>query len=138
MRACLIVLLAASATCVAADNVQFFESWQPRPALRDLWAPLRESWWDANRGFGSPRVAEHFKAFARHRTPEAILPEIFADLKIHRTELTEIGYTYLLGQWPRKRVLRLLQHYRHSRDPDVKKLAESFHDDLLQWEAEQT
>jgi hypothetical protein len=138
MHVCLVVLLAANVTCIASEKVHFFESWQPRPALRELWLPLRESWWDANCGFGSPRVATHFRNFARHHSPEAIVPEIFADTKIHHRELSEIAYTYLLAQWPRKKVLRLLQPYRHSRDPEVRELAESFHDDLLQWETEET
>jgi hypothetical protein len=138
MRAFLAFLLATSVTCIAGEKVRFFETWEPRPALRDLWLPMRESWWNADLGFGTPRVATHFKNFARHHSPGEIVPEIFADTKIHHSELTEIAYTYLLAQWPRKKVLRLLQPYRHSPDPEVKRLAESFHDDLLQWETEQT
>ena len=133
-----VMLLLLSVSSFAADKVRFFESWEPRPSLRTLWLPLRESWWNPQLGFGSPRVAAHFKDFARHHSPEAIVPEIFADTKIHHSELTEIAYTYLLAQWPRKRVLRLLEPYSRARDPEVRKLAESFHDDLLQFETEQT
>ena len=134
MRMFLAFLLATTGTCIAGEKVRFFEAWEPRPALRELWLPLRESWWNPDLGFGSPRVAAHFKKFAETHSPEAILPEIFADLKIHHTELTEIAYTNLLAQWPRKRVLRLLTRYRDSGDPGVRKLAESFHDDLLEWD----
>ncbi len=66
------------------------------------------------------------------------MPEIFADTKIHHSELTEIAHTYLLAQWPRKKVLRILQPYHHPADPEGKQFAESFHDDLLQWETEPT
>src|SRR3954464_13198918 len=86
MRVCLVVLLAANVACIASEKVHFFESWQPRPALRELWLPLRESWWDANRGFGSPRVATHFRNFARHHSPEAIGPEIFPEDTPQRVE----------------------------------------------------
>jgi hypothetical protein len=81
----------------------------------------------------SPRVAAHFQAFARRHPPAAIIPEIFADTKLHHSELTEIAYTYLLAQWPRKTVFRLLAPYRQSRDPELHQLAEAFHDDLLEW-----
>ena len=128
-----IVLLLLAASSFAAEKMHFFESWKPRPALRELWLPMRESWWNPQLGFGSPRVSEHFKDFARHHSPEVIVPEIFADTKIHHSELTEIGYTYLLAQWPRKRVLPLLEPFRHSRDPEIKQFAESLHDVLLEW-----
>jgi hypothetical protein len=133
MRACVALLILASANCIAGEKVQFGESWEPRPALRSLWLPMRASWWDAEKGMLSPRVAAHFKGFSRTHSPEAIVPEIFADAKIHHTEFTEIAYTYLLAQWPRHRVFRLLEPYRHSRDPELKELADSFHDDLLEW-----
>jgi hypothetical protein len=129
----LVLLLLLSSTCIAGEKVHFFESWEPRPALRELWLPLRESWWDPRLGFGSPKVSQHFKNFARHHSPELIVPEIVADTKIHYSELTEIGYIFLLAQWPRKRVLPLLEPFRHSRDPDIRKFAEGAHDDLLHW-----
>jgi hypothetical protein len=128
--ACLLLLTAAS---LAADKVVFFESWEPRPALRELWLPLRESWWNPQVGFASPRVSAHFKNFARHHSPDVIVPEIFADTKIHHSELTEIAYTYLLAQWPRKRVLSLLEPFRHSRDLEIRQFADGLHDDLLEW-----
>jgi hypothetical protein len=135
MRLAIIVLLLAVSS-VAAEKVRFFESWEPRPALRLLWLPLRESWWNPQLGFGSPRAAADFKDFARHHSPEAIVPEISADAKLHHSELTEIAYMYLLAQWPRKTVFRLIEPYRHSHDLEIKQLADSFHDDLLEWKAE--
>jgi hypothetical protein len=66
----LIMLLVLSGTCIAGETVRFFESWEPRPAVRELWLPMRESWWDTNRGFEGPRVDTHFKAFARTHAPE--------------------------------------------------------------------
>jgi len=126
-------LLLLAVTSLAGDQMHFFESWEPRPALRSLWLPLRESWWNPQLGFGSPRVSQHFKDFARHHSPEVIVPEIFADTKIHHSELTEIGYTYLLAKWPRKRVLQLLEPFRHSRDAEIRQFAEGLHDDLLEW-----
>ena len=127
---CLLLLTVSS---FAIERVRFFESWEPRPALRSLWLPLRESWWNPQLAFESPRVAAHFKDFARHHSPEAIVPEVFADTKIHHTELTEIAYTYLLGQWPLKKVLHLLEPFRQSRDPEIRQFAEALHDDLLEW-----
>jgi hypothetical protein len=94
---------------------------------------MRESWWNPQLGFGSPQVSAHFKDFARHHSPEVIVPEIFADTKIHHSELTEIGYTYLLAQWPRKKVLQLLEPFRHARDAEIRQFAEGLHDDLLEW-----
>jgi hypothetical protein len=129
----IVALLFFSVSCFAAGQVRLFESWEPRPALRPLWLPLQESWWHSEVGFGSPRVAAHFKAFARQHTPEAIVPEIFADTKLHHSELTEIAYTYLLAQWPRKRVFHLLEPFRHSRDPELRQLANDFHSDLSEW-----
>jgi len=126
-------LLLLAVTSLAGDQMHFFESWEPRPALRSLWLPLRESWWNPQLGFGSPRVSQHFKDFARHHSPEVIVREIFADTKIHHSELTEIGYTYLLAKWPRKRVLQLLEPFRHSRDAEIRQFAEGLHDDLLEW-----
>ena len=133
-----IVLLLLTASSLAAQKVQFFESWEPRPALRPLWLPLRESWWNPELGFGSPRVAAQFKNFATHHSPEAIVPEIFADAKLHHSELTEIAYTFLLAQWPRKTIFRLLEPFRQSRDQEIRQLAESFHDDLLDWKGQKT
>src|SRR6266849_1489434 len=103
MRASLAVLILASVTCSAGEKVRFFETWETRPALRELWQPMCECWWNANLGMRSPRIAAHFKEYAIHHSPEALVSEIFADLKTHDTELTEIAYTYLLAHWPRQK-----------------------------------
>jgi hypothetical protein len=129
----IVILLLLSVSAFASERMRFFESWEPRPALRPLWLPLRESWWNSERGFGSPRIAAHFKDFARHHTPDAIVPEIFADTKLHHSELTEIAYTCLLSYWPRKTVFHLLEPYRHSRDPEIRQLADDFQSDLSEW-----
>jgi hypothetical protein len=127
MRLCLAVLLVTNVAGVASEKVSFFETWETRPALRDLWRPMCECWLDNELGMKSPRIAAHFKDYAKHHSPEALVPQIFADLKTHDTELTEIAYLYLLAQWPRDRVLRLLEPLRQSRDAD------KFYDDLLKW-----
>ena len=136
MRASLAFLIVASATCSAGEKVRFFETWAPRPALRELWQPMCECWWNADLGMRSPRIAAHFKEYARHHSPEALVPEIFADLKAHDTELSETAYTYLLAQWPRHRVFGLLEPFRHSRDRDVRRVADGFHADLLEWKGD--
>ena len=122
-----------SLTCFAGERVNFFETWETRPVLRELWQPMCECWWDAELGIRSPRIAWHFKEYAKHHSPEAVVSEIFADLKTHDTELTETAYTYLLAQWPRQKVLHLLEPFRHSRDQDVRRVANGFHDDLMAW-----
>jgi hypothetical protein len=121
-----IVLLLLTASSLAAQKVQFFELWEPRPVPRPLWLPLRESWWNPELRFGSPRVAAHFKTFATHHSPEAIVPEIFADAKLHHSELTEIAYTFLLAQWPRKTIFRLLDPFRQSRDQEIRQFGGKF------------
>jgi hypothetical protein len=62
-----------------------------------------------------------------------IVPAILGDTTIHHSELTEIAYTYLLAQWPRKRVLSLLEPFGHSRDLEIRQFADALHDDLLEW-----
>jgi hypothetical protein len=133
MRVCLTLLFVTSVTCIADENVHFFETWETRPVLRDLWRPMCECWWDSELGMKSPRVAAHFKHYARHHSPEAVVPEIFADLKTHDSELVEIAYIYLLAQWPRPRVLHLLEPFRYSRDSNLRRAADEFRNDLLEW-----
>lgn len=133
MRARLAVLMLASVTCFAGQKVTFFDTWEPQPALLDLWRPMCECWWENGQGMHSPQVAAHFKDYARHNSPEAIVPQIFADLKRHDTDFVETAYTFLLAEWPRNEVLRLLEPYRHSADPKVRRIATLFHNNIAEW-----
>src|ERR1700758_3306529 len=105
MRACAIFLLAA-VTCFAGQQVTFFDTWEPPPALADLWRPMCECWWEDGQGMRSPQIAAHFKDYAKHHSVEAAVPEIFTDLRRHDTGFLETAYTYLLAEWPRHDVLR--------------------------------
>jgi hypothetical protein len=138
MRAPLAILIASCVASFAGEKAHFFDTWEPRPALRSFWKPVRESWWNPELGMGSPRLAKHCQDYATRHSPEAMIPEIFADLKADPTELNDIVYTYLLAQWPRKKVLHIVEPYRHSRDPLIKETAEEFHDDLLAWDTNET
>jgi len=133
MRAPLALLIALSVASFASEKAHFFDTWEPRPALRSFWRPIRESWWNPELGMQSPRLAKHCRDYATHHSSEVIIPEVFVDLKAHPTELNAIVYTYLLAQWPRKRVLHIIEPYRRSRDLDIRETAEEFHDDLLSW-----
>ena len=103
MRASLILLLAFATTAVAGEKAQFWSTWEPRPALLDFWRPVRESCWDPNHGIGqggSPRLAKRCEEFARAHPPEAMVPEIIADLRASGTEVIEVVYEYIMIQWP--------------------------------------
>ena len=136
MRAPLILLFALTTTTFGGEKAQFWSTWEPRPALRDFWRPVQESWWDPDRGIGhgaSRRLAKRCEDFARTHAPEAMVPELIADLRASGTEVIEVVYEYIMVQWPQKRVLRLLERMRHSSDPAIRQLAEEIQEDLLEW-----
>ena len=80
MRA-VVALLAMTTASFAGENAHFYGTWEPPPALTEFWRPVRNSWWQVGRGTDSPLIAQHCKQFAQSHRPEAIIPEMIADLK---------------------------------------------------------
>lgn len=95
MRACLALLLASSLTCFAGQKAYFFGEWEPRPALRSFWQPMKESWWITGQDTKSPRLARHCEEYARRHIPEELVPEMVADLKAYPSEVHWFGYLYV-------------------------------------------
>lgn len=138
MRALLSIFFALSVTVVASENDPFPDAREHIPVLRDFWLHMHASWWNPQLGMLSPRVSKYCQEYARRHAPEAVIPQVFADLQQHPTEFNDAVYTYVLAQWPRKKVLQIIQPYRHSRDPFIRETAEEFHDDLLSWNTKET
>jgi hypothetical protein len=126
MRLFVALLLTLSATCLAGEKVHFYGTWEPRPALRAFWRPIRESWWKPAQGTESAPLARHCKEFAKQNAPEAIIPEMIADLKAYQSEVHWFVYLSVMLHWPQKRVLRALAPFDASNDPVVHHIANEF------------
>ena len=120
MRIALALLLALCSTSAAGEEKQFWGTWEPRPALRDFWRPVDQSWWD------STRLPRYCRDYARRTTPEALIPEMIADLKRYPSEARWAVYATVASFWPRQRTLRVLQPLTASTDVAVRRIATEF------------
>jgi hypothetical protein len=125
-----VALLAMTSTCFAGEKAHFYGTWEPRPALAEFWRPVRNSWWQVGRGTDSPLIAQRCQQFAKNHRPEAIIPEMIADLKAYPSEVHWFVYLRVMLHWPQKRVLALLKPFQNSPDPNVRHIAEEFYADV--------
>jgi hypothetical protein len=126
MRVFVALLFALSTTCLAGEQAHFYGTWEPRPALRTFWRPVRDSWWQPAQGTQTPLLARHCKEFAEHNTPEAIIPEMIADLKAYSSEVHWFVYLSVMLHWPQKRVLQVLAPFDASSDQATHHIANEF------------
>jgi hypothetical protein len=129
MRAAMLFLALVSSG-MAGEKAHFGGTWEPRPALREFWRPMRDSWWDVDKGTQSPLIARRCKEFARTHSPKTMVPEMIADLRAYPTELHWFIYLTVMLHWPQKQVLHLLDPYLHSSDPEVSHIASEFYADV--------
>ena len=127
MRVALVLLIASGLVC-SASQAHFFGAWEPRPALQDFWKPITESWW-FTRGT-NPRLERHCQEYARHHSPELLVPEMVADLKAYPSEVHWFVYLFVMKHWEQRRVLDALQPFYRSKDPDVHHIASEFIADI--------
>ena len=130
LRLFLVSLLASSLTSFADEKAPFFGNWEPRPALRSFWKPVKESWWITGQGTKSPHIARHCEEYARLHTPEELVPEIVMDLKANPSEVRWFVYLYVMMQWPQKRVLHALGPFDRSKDGEIRHIENEFVADI--------
>jgi hypothetical protein len=126
MRAFLALFFALTTTCLPGEEAHFYGTWEPRPALRAFWKPVRDSWWQPAQGAQTPPLARHCKEFAAHNTPEVIVSEMIADLKASPSEVRWFVYLSVMLHWPQKRVLQVLAPFDASSDPATHHIANEF------------
>ena len=126
----LALVLASRLTSFAGEKAHFFGTWEPRPALREFWQPMKESWWLTGQGTKSPQIAQRCEEYARHHTPEKMVPEMVLDLKANPSEVRWFVYLYVMTQWPQKRVLHALDPFYHSKDEEIQHIASEFVADI--------
>ncbi len=91
---------------------------------------MKESWWITGQGTKSPRLARHCEEYARHHTPEELVPEMVADLKAYPSEVHWFVYLHVMMRWPQKRVLHALDPFYRSKDEEIHHIASEFVADI--------
>jgi len=125
-----IVFLALVATSCAAEKAHFYGTWEPPPVFREFWRPFRDSWWKPSSGTNNPMIQQHCRDFAKSHSPEATIPEMISDLKAYPSEVRWFVYLHVMLHWPQKTVLRVLEPFLHSPDPDIHHIAAEFYADV--------
>ena len=107
---------------VASDSDRIGSRSWPR-SLHEFWAPL-ETWRgvDAESDYALvafSNYAQHCRYFAEHNQPEAVIPDMIADLQARPSDLHFRTYGQVMQEWPRERVLAVLRAFEYSFESPV-------------------
>jgi hypothetical protein len=118
----LLLLIALSIPCWAGERTPWYG--KPRPMFRQLWADVPEF------SVNTAPFAKRCRDFATRHTPEAAIPEMLRDFAQYPGETKGMVYSYIMSQWPRRTVVRILKPYANSADPTISYMAGNFYADF--------
>jgi hypothetical protein len=121
------IFFAFAISCFAGETRHFFGAWEPPRSLQEFWAPINNSWWKTG---STPRLDQHCRNFAKQTRPEAVVPDMIADLKANPSEVRWFVYLNVMTNWNKESVLHVLASFQRSKDNQIRHIADEFVADL--------